>query len=365
MTRVTEQVHRIDVPSLLRQVDLVMLVQRDGVQLQGAAEKYGPCPVCGGNDRFHVKEHNGIGYFFCRSCHYDVGGRLWHDAIDYLAWTRGMCFRDAVAYLGGWAGEPSALPVRRRPAPQLQPIQSISPAVREVLNAAVAHYQATLREHTGVETYLAARGLANVTIDRLQIGYSDGASLGRALYDAGINLGLAAQIGLLSPLGERMYGRVVFPVLEGPDAVYLIGRALRGDHLPKYLGLPDGPTHKRPMQCGQARRGVILVEGPVDYAALLQWGLDADYHLMALLGTAHGRTVQQLTSMSPRPRVAIALDQDQAGLDAAQRVTRELVERGLNTTILTWTGAKDCGELLQQGERGRAAFAQALAQIGA
>ena len=32
------------------------------------SEFVGPCPVCGGDDRFHVREGNGRAVFGCRSC---------------------------------------------------------------------------------------------------------------------------------------------------------------------------------------------------------------------------------------------------------------------------------------------------------
>ena len=256
-----------------------------------------------------------------------------------------------------------------RPAPPVEVEKAVSLDTRTVLNAAVTHYQHVLTSSVVAMNYLrnagpSGRGLSTDTIARLKIGYSDGQTLARELHSAGVSLGLAAHVGLLTQYGEMMRSRIVFPVLNGDDAVFLIGRALRKEQEPKYLGLPDGLAHKQPMRCGQPQRGVIVVEGPVDYAALVQWKLDADFQLMALLGVGHTKAVNDLTLMRPKPRVLIGLDQDQAGHDAALKLMSALTERGIRTTILTWPGAKDCGELLQLGDRGKGIFERALEKTG-
>jgi DNA primase len=257
-----------------------------------------------------------------------------------------------------------------RPEPLSRTVSVVSSETRRVLNVAVSHYQQVLSTHPAMLDYLNApgrggRGLKDQTIERLKIGYSDGLTLARALHTADVNLGLAAQIGLLSPHGEMMRSRIVFPVLDEADPVFMIGRAVQRDQEPKYLGLPDGLAHKQPMRCGRSDRTAIVVEGPMDYAALVQWGLDAEFQLMALLGTGRTRAMGHFMALSPKPRVLLALDQDQPGQDATRRFMSELAGCGVHATILTWHGAKDCGELLQQGERGKAAFEQALAQAGA
>ena len=55
----------------------------------------GPCPWCGGVDRFHVFPAQGdAGTLWCRQC-----GKT-GDAITYLRERRGMTFRDACQQLG-------------------------------------------------------------------------------------------------------------------------------------------------------------------------------------------------------------------------------------------------------------------------
>ncbi|NJM41748.1 MAG: toprim domain-containing protein [Anaerolineae bacterium] len=238
---------------------------------------------------------------------------------------------------------------------------ALSAATLAILRAAVEFYQQKLRRSNKAQTYLHHRGLSEVTIERMQIGFADG-GLGRNLSEADCDLGLAARMGLLSARGELMQGRIVFPVLdETGQPVWLIGRALNNQHHPKYLGLPDGLVHKQPMRVGRANTGIIVVEGPMDLAALMQWRLDQDYALWALLGTGTTTAMTMLLQSRPKQLVFIALDQDKPGQEAATKLSHTMRERGIDAKSLTWPHAKDCGELLQMGERGRDLFMNALA----
>jgi hypothetical protein len=58
----------------------------------GAGELAGPCPFCGGKDRFRVWPEEGrdkMGRFWCRSCG-EMG-----DAVDFLRITKGLSYREA------------------------------------------------------------------------------------------------------------------------------------------------------------------------------------------------------------------------------------------------------------------------------
>ena len=79
----------------LTNINLAVLVERDGVHLHGQHEQYGPCPKCGGRDRFHLRHYNGRDWFFCRHCHPERG-----DAIEYLRWQHGITTAEACAALG-------------------------------------------------------------------------------------------------------------------------------------------------------------------------------------------------------------------------------------------------------------------------
>lgn len=80
-------------------MDLIDLIQQDGplrkVSHHDGGEWAGPCPKCGGVDRFRCwPESSRSVKFWCRGCGFRG------DAIDYLRKVRGMSFRDACRATG-------------------------------------------------------------------------------------------------------------------------------------------------------------------------------------------------------------------------------------------------------------------------
>lgn len=163
----------------MRATSLCALVEADGVTLRGRpdGERRGPCPMCGGKDRFHLRRYDGREWFFCRQCHPRRG-----DAIDYLRWTRGISFREAAGLLGADAIRADGV---RRPAPArvrmaTTPRGVVIPACLD--EAPPAEWQAAMRalvEHCAasippaVMRYLRdERGLSDDTIWRYRLGYN-------------------------------------------------------------------------------------------------------------------------------------------------------------------------------------------------
>ena len=96
-----------------KEVDILDLTEQHTQLRKISANEYeGPCPKCGGDDRFHV--HRGKGWFFCRKCHLEKG-----DAIEFVQWMRAMPFPEAVEQLTGLL---PALPVAHR-QPAQRPAQ--------------------------------------------------------------------------------------------------------------------------------------------------------------------------------------------------------------------------------------------------
>ena len=86
----------IDTQTIKASVDLLALA---GPGLRKVAsgtrgpEYAGPCPKCGGRDRFRVQPEAGA--WFCRQCHPE-----WGDAIELVKWRDGLGFREACERLG-------------------------------------------------------------------------------------------------------------------------------------------------------------------------------------------------------------------------------------------------------------------------
>lgn len=85
---------RTDIDVVKKQTDLRDLAGRyTRLKRESARESAGPCPKCGGDDRFHATAD----WWFCRQCHPARG-----DAIEFVRWLEpALTFRDAVERLGG------------------------------------------------------------------------------------------------------------------------------------------------------------------------------------------------------------------------------------------------------------------------
>lgn len=130
-------------------------------------ELVGPCPRCGGDDRFSVNP--GKNQFLCRKCESD-GGK--GDCIALVMFVRCLTFREALTWLCGPAQEISDAERQLRAAVaetsekqrQADEARRRSVAIRE----AQVIWQAGLPpEDTPVRAYLTLRGIGRAALPRL------------------------------------------------------------------------------------------------------------------------------------------------------------------------------------------------------
>jgi putative DNA primase/helicase len=95
-----------------RDADLLATAERLGASLKriSATERAGPCPLCGGTDRFAVNSK--LQVWNCRGC--GKGGK----AIDLVMHVHGVDFREAVAFLSGENTAPKPALVRPAAGPR-------------------------------------------------------------------------------------------------------------------------------------------------------------------------------------------------------------------------------------------------------
>ena len=86
---------------LIEQAHGVNLVQLVGhytqLRRKSGGEYAGPCPKCGGEDRFTVDAKG----WFCRVCKPYDDAHGWYGPIDFVMWQQGLRFMEAVAFLTG------------------------------------------------------------------------------------------------------------------------------------------------------------------------------------------------------------------------------------------------------------------------
>jgi DNA primase len=81
-------------------------IARRGIKLRGGVDRCGPCPVCGGTDRFSINLKKQV--FNCRG---STGG----DVIALVQHLDGVSFLDAVARLAGPAPQRTDCSRRKQP----------------------------------------------------------------------------------------------------------------------------------------------------------------------------------------------------------------------------------------------------------
>lgn len=349
-----------DTQVLKDQIDLVEIASQDTRlrRVTAGGEYAGPCPKCGGDDRFHVAR----GFAFCRQCWpLDVKTPA-HDAIGYMQWRHSLTFGEACQALGGRETEHSGMPsgkrdIAGRPG-DLPPEKGAGgkgakggassrpsdPAIwQDRARALIAQAQATLWDHHGGLDYLHGRALSDDAIRR--------AGLGLILRDTFDDPGAWG----LPDVGKKIAvpRGILIPCEIGGAIRYLKIRRPQGDidkGWPKYQCIRGSDTRGvlYGLDALQGKIGAILTEGEFD-AILLQQAL----------GDVRGLGVAGLTSASdtsPAPdalaclvglyRIFIASDADRAG----QRAGSAWGALSARVRALIPTGpAKDITEMAQQG----------------
>lgn len=132
-----------------------------GLRRESATEDAGPCPKCGGEDRFHAKED----WFFCRQCNPNGG-----DAVDFLRWAGNMTFPQAVATLGGDTS-PNIPDRPIPPAKTKERAATLTPDKARYI-AQTAAEMLYSPDGEAARAYLEGRGLYSETWETFGLGYS-------------------------------------------------------------------------------------------------------------------------------------------------------------------------------------------------
>jgi len=148
-------------------------------------EWQGPCPGCGGTDRFHVwpAQNEGKGAYWCRSC------EKCGDNIQYLRDFEGMGYRQACEYLGEKVSETSenhtiSMP-KKAEKPPFSPEIHTEPAEiwQERVDKFLTWSQECLQKNAEVLQWLADRGINQETSINYRLGWNPGEK-GKDIYRA-------------------------------------------------------------------------------------------------------------------------------------------------------------------------------------
>jgi DNA primase len=223
----------------------------------------------------------------------------------------------------------------------------------------------------GARAYLADRKVDPQMIELFQLGWAPNENewlvsrLRKHGYDPEVldEAGLALQSQRDGSWVDRFRERLMFPVVEAGDRTvgfggrYLPGSWAAENNRGKYVNSPEGPLFpKRKLLYGIDRLAqglredeelpILLTEGYLDVIMLHQAGMPT---AVAALGTAFSEDNARRLRRTKRP-VALLLDGDKAGRQAALRAAMILVREGLEVRAVDMPEDSDPADLVASGE---------------
>ena len=341
----------VDITALKSRHPLGDTVEAAGVRLHGRGRvRQGVCP-------FHDEVEGSFTVYADSERFYCFGCGLGGDVLDFIQRAEGLSLPEAIARLDEqrpWAQALGCRPAgTRRP-----PSAALPPRDPALLTAAGRFYAGTLRRSSEARAYLASRGVGPDAAARLGLGYSPGNGLRLALESLGFSEKRIRDSGLFMERGaERFAGMVVVPDpvsstgQAGGLVRWLAGRAVDPDRTPRFQALPGPKPVLGLGRLGPAPGWAVVAEGLFDWLALTGWGIPS----CAALGTQGVKRVA--SALRGCPRVFLAFDGDDAGLEATERLLTLLGRRAAAVTLPQGVG--DVGELAAR-PHGRAAFLRLL-----
>ena len=303
----------------------------------------GPCPWCGGVDRFRVQPHYGAnGFFACNQC------RRSGTAIDYLMLMRGFSKQHALATVG-WQPQDSRSPSDTIPPYAQQSRPNWEEPPEQWQQAAMAFYQACQRalwSERGKPAldYLRRRGLSDETIRKAALGYHPGQWRAPA-----------SQWGGTTRLAQ---GIVIPWLIEGGIWRLTIRDERVTEGNKRYLQVPGGSNGLYLAQSLLLKRqAVVLTEGEFDALSLAQEC--GDLVAVVATGTTKGsHTPRWISLLAQQERVLVAFDAER---DKGDADAQWWIERLGNAQRLRplWN---DANQMLQDGVNVREWISAALAK---
>ncbi len=354
-----------EVERLKRAVNLVALVEASGVKLRRQGRDWvGLCKWH--EDRepsLVISPEKDPPLFHCMgAC--QTGGT----AIDWVMREERVGFREAVVQLQQMVGGACVVEAESADAPpatapaDLQPGEPLVLATwmddRQLFDAAVRYYHATLLGTPKALAYLDRRGLlAPELLAHFELGYSDGtlcrrmpprmSKPGQRFRARVIELGVMRK----GTGQEHMHGRVVVPTRDESGLVVgLYGRtihtSLHSDTTPKHLYLAGPRRGVLNWRSFLEHKEVILCESPLD--AMTFWA--AGFVNVTSSWGAHGFTEDHLDAFRRHGtrRVLIAYDRDEGGEKGAAKVAEQLLASGIECFRVLFPRGMDANEYAQK-----------------
>ena len=305
----------------------------------------GPCPRCGGNDRFiiwpfHPKSPGGR--WFCRGCRADGVQHFSGDDVQFLVTFEGMEMRDAFREVGReMPARPASTWQASRPVARVSSSSSpFDPARwRAAAEAFVAGAERRMVPDSPAYAHAMERGFRPDVIRWSRMGYVAGWTQHRY-----------SDWGLLPPAGKDDLFKVPGPALVIPGFLpdgricRIKLRKLRPDAFGKHYRLP-GSSQNHVLAGEGGRRPLVIAEAEICATLIFQeCGDFAD--AMSMSGMSSHLDPHAVELVRRAPLILEALDADEGGDKCRAMLRRAGVE---DLQHLPIPAGKDPTEYSQQG----------------
>jgi len=343
MARLSES----ELDDIKQRVSLLRLIESKGYEIKKQGKDYVTrCP-------FHEDDTPSLvitpdkNLFHCFGC--QAAGTV----IDWVMKTEGVSFRHAVELLSN-DYQPRASdtpPIKHATVNKLDTPFTLDNDDQALLNRVIEYYHKTLKQTPDALAYCDKRGISGEAIDTFKLGVAN-RTLGYRLPKANRKQGAALRgqlqkIGIYRESGhEHFSGSLIIPVMnEQHNVVEVYGRKLL-DTLrkgtPKHLYLPGPHQGVFNLAALKASNELILCESLID--ALTFWS-HGYRNVTSSYGTS-GFTDEHFKAMQTHAieRVLIAYDRDEAGETAAQKLSKQLINKGIECYRIQFPKGMDVNE---------------------
>ncbi|MBL0686393.1 MAG: DNA primase [Sulfurospirillum sp.] len=232
---------------------------------------------------------------------------------------------------------------------------------RKLLENINMFFKKNLNKKKEVLKYLKQRGISEASIEKFELGYAPNSEESLIFLSSnGYHISEGIEVGVVG-VGEngsnyaRFIDRLMFPIKSVSDKIVGFGGRTISGHQAKYVNSPKTKLfNKSYLLYGYSfakdsiyqNRSIIITEGYFDVIMLHQAGFT---NAVATLGTALTKEHIPLIGRG-NPKVILAYDGDNAGVEAALKASMMLSAIGIAGGVVLFTKGMDPADMVQKDE---------------
>lgn len=312
-------------------VNLIELAgQRTELRKKSTHEYEGPCPKCGGTDRFYCTAE----WFACRQCHPERG-----DAIEFTRWDTGLGFVDSVTHITG-----AATPTEIRQAPR-KPVTKLKPATtwnQKKAENEVSRCKRLLFTSSDAEPgrdYLTRRGIEPYAWEAFSLGYAPSCWLP---FSGGLTAPAISmpwyRAGQLCAIRYRFLEAQAYTDKDGKERVEKQTAMKDSQFIQRFYG--GGQI----LGCAEDHRTLVLCEGELNAISIWQVAHETNVDVLCVGSESASFSPAMLDYARKFMRVIVWMDRGD--------VVRKIIPLIGNARGTESPSGKDANDLLQLGKLG-------------